>query len=29
MTTAALHPDNDALAQDELIARGWAALPAS
>ena len=29
MTTAALHPDNDALAQVELIARGWAALPAS
>jgi squalene synthase HpnC len=29
MTTAALHPDNNALAQDELIARGWAALPAS
>ncbi len=27
MTTATLHPDNDALPQDELIARGWSALP--
>ena len=29
MTTAALHPDNQALSRDELIARGWAALPPS
>ena len=29
MTTATLHPDNEALSRDELIARGWAALPAS
>ena len=28
MTTAALHPDNDELTQQELTARGWAALPA-
>ncbi|MDE3188881.1 MAG: squalene synthase HpnC [Acidobacteriota bacterium] len=29
MTTATLHPDNEALSRDELIARGWAALPPS
>ena len=29
MTTATLHPDNHALPKDELIARGWASLPAS
>jgi len=29
MTTAAIHPDNDDLAREDLIARGWAALPAS
>ncbi len=29
MTTATLHSDNDALPQDELTARGWAALPPS
>ena len=29
MTTATLHPDNQALSRDELIARGWAALPPS
>ncbi len=29
MTTVTLHPDNDALLKDELIARGWSALPAA
>ena len=29
MTTATLHPDNQALSRDELIARGWSALPLS
>ena len=29
MTMATLHPDNEALSADELIARGWAALPPS
>jgi squalene synthase HpnC len=29
MTTATLHSDDDALRQDELVAGGWAALPAS
>jgi squalene synthase HpnC len=29
MTTATMHPDHDALSQDELVARGWAALPES
>jgi squalene synthase HpnC len=29
MTTATIHPDNDELAREDLIARGWAALPAS
>lgn len=29
MTTASLHSDNDAPRTDELVARGWAALPAS
>jgi squalene synthase HpnC len=29
MTTVTIHPDNDELAREELIARGWAALPAS
>ena len=29
MTTATLHPDNNELAREELLAKGWAALPAS
>jgi len=29
MTTASLHPDNNEVAREQLIARGWAALPAS
>ncbi len=29
MSTATLHPDDHELAHEELIARGWAALPAS
>src|ERR1035441_1462041 len=29
MTTTVLHPDNNELAQEELLSRGWAALPAS
>jgi squalene synthase HpnC len=29
MTTASLHPDNNEVAREELVARGWAALPAS
>src|ERR1035441_9827249 len=29
MTTATVYPDNDALSKDELIARGWTALPAA
>ncbi len=29
MTTATIPPDNDELAREDLIARGWAALPAS
>jgi squalene synthase HpnC len=28
MTTATIHPDNDELTREDLIARGWAALPA-
>jgi len=29
MTTATIHPDNDELAREDLLARAWAALPAS
>ena len=29
MTTASLHPENNEVAREQLIARGWAALPAS
>jgi squalene synthase HpnC len=29
MTTATIHRDNDGVAREELIARGWAALPTS
>ena len=29
MTTATVYPDNDALSKDDLIARGWTALPAA
>src|ERR1700757_925940 len=29
MTTATMHPESEAFSRDELLARGWAALPAS
>ena len=29
MTTAGLHPENNEVAREQLVARGWAALPAS
>jgi squalene synthase HpnC len=29
MTTATVHPDNDELAREDLLARAWAALPAN